>query len=298
VSADSRPHHALESAAAQDSPDTAAPLPPPSGPLDVSFPDHHLPVSGQIRLVLEECSRYAPWALHKGREDLLRLRSVRITRMYRELAEAGHAPPQVRDFSEKHGEILLRSWRTAGRAASTIRGDWSILRVWCRALGRPRELKPLRHYWPDAPKANTPPDPRAPALRRSDAQLLDVLAARADKTHFFIELVCRRMRLTLEEALALPLQAYKAIVDGQPTNCRKVDVAMAVSAHQVQDVAREVLVFLAPLQRESLMWTDVALPQALRRHENHLTYLRRQMRQGKLPEKISRAGGSQTRRLP
>lgn len=254
--------------------------------------------SDQIAFVWEKCSRYGIWARRKGREDLLQLRIMRVTRMYRELAAAGHFLADVDAFREEHAGALLDAWRCAGRVPSTIRGDWSILRVWCEALGRPGELKPLRHYWPDAPKANTPPDPLHPPSRHQDASLLNLLRSRPDRTHYCIEVLCRQLRLTQEEAMLLPLDTLQALVAGDQVDHRKIAAARKASPQDVQHAASQVVEYLVQVQRDRLLWPAVTLPQAVRRHGNHLAYLRRQIRCGLLPSKKAREGGSQTKRFP
>lgn len=209
----------------------------------------------------------------RDRDDLIALRCKRLARMYRELAAAGAELDNINDLEEQHATLLLRRWRERRRAASTIRSDWSILRVWCEALGKPGRLKLLREYWPDAPRASTARSP-ATAPRHGDAVLLDALRESSDRTHYFVERLCQALRLSVQEALLFPVtDPTRAGTD--TASARKLRAAMSAAGPEIDEVLREAAAFLALSERPSLIWQGLDLAQAMRRHENRLAYLRR-----------------------
>ena len=59
---------------------------------------------------------------------------------------------------------------------------------------------------------------------------------------------------------------------------RKVATARARSSAEVDEVARELRDFLVGAGRTTLLWPEHGLAQAIRKHENHQAYLRRQGR--------------------
>lgn len=209
----------------------------------------------------------------RDREDLIALRCKRLARMYRELAAAGSPLEDISQLGERHATLLLRRWRERRRAASTIRSDWSILRVWCEALGKPGCVKLLREYWTDAPRASSARDPAVPP-RHGDSVLLEALREDRDRTHYFVERLCKALRLSVQEALLFPVTApTRAAKD--TASARKLQAAMNAAGPEVDELLRDAAAFLAAADRPALIWPHLELAQAMRRHENRLAYLRR-----------------------
>jgi hypothetical protein len=207
------------------------------------------------------------------RRDLLRLRCKRLARMYRDLAGAGEQRTDFKQIGERQAMVLLRRWRERHRSAATIRSDWSILRVWCAAIGKPGCIKTLREYWPEAPRPKTDREPTS-TPRHGDAKLLDALASDADRTHYFVERLCQALRFSVQEALLFPVcDPSRAATDSPAT--RKLQAAMNAAPSEVGALLQEAATFLGTQQRGALIWPGLDLPQAMRRHENRLAYLRR-----------------------
>jgi hypothetical protein len=233
-----------------------------------------LDIEVQIAAVLANSSRRIG---SNDRVDLITLRCKRLARMYRELASAGARLADVKQIEERHAKLLLGRWRERKRSPATIRSDWSILRVWCEALGRPDCIKTLREYWPEAPRSGKEGAPTT-APRHRDAPLLAALRQDRDRTHYFVERLCQALRLSVQEALLFPVpEPYKA-----PRNsafARKLHAAMTLSPVAVTELLAEAAAFLSEQDRPALIWPGLQLAQAMRRHENRLAYLRR-MRAG------------------
>ncbi|WP_166618377.1 integrase domain-containing protein [Paraburkholderia madseniana] len=58
--------------------------------------------------------------------------------------------PLPRNIAERHIRTLARYWYEEGRAAATMRNDLSVLRKFCRWIGKPNLVKKLEEYLPDA----------------------------------------------------------------------------------------------------------------------------------------------------
>jgi hypothetical protein len=211
----------------------------------------------------------------RDRSDLIQLRCKRLARMYRELAAAGEQIDDIKQIGEHHATVLLRRWRERQRSAATIRSDWSILRVWCEAIGKPGCVRTLREYWPDAPRATTARERTRPA-RHGDARLVKALQADPDLTHYFVERLCQALRLSVQEALLLPI-CHLPSAARDSASARKLQAAMNTAPAEVHQLLHDAAAFLTSRERPVLMWTGLELPQAMRRHENRLAYLRRKL---------------------
>ena len=209
----------------------------------------------------------------RDRSDLIQLRCKRLARMYRELAAAGEQLEDIKQIGEHHATVLLRRWRERQRSAATIRSDWSILRVWCEAIGKPGCVRVLRAYWPDAPRATTVRERTLP-VRHGDARLFKALEHDRDLTHYFVERLCQALRLSVQEALLLPICDLPTAARDS-ASARKLQAAMNTAPGDVDGLLRDAATFLTARERTVLMWTGLELPQAMRRHENRLAYLRR-----------------------
>lgn len=216
----------------------------------------------------------APGRVGTGdRSDLLHLRCKRLARMYRELARAGEQLDDFKQIGERQGLVLLRRWRERHRSAATIRSDWSILRVWCEAIGKPGCIKTLREYWPEASRVQTKRETKS-TPRHGDATLLAALAGDTDLTHYFVERLCQALRFSVQEALLFPVcDPSKAVMDSAAA--RKLRAAMNAAPNEVDALLQEAATFLGMQQRGALIWPGLELAQAMRRHENRLAYLRR-----------------------
>lgn len=207
------------------------------------------------------------------RVDLITLRCKRLARMYRELSAAGVRLHDVTLIEESHAELLLGRWQEKKRSPATIRSDWSILRVWCEALGRPGCVKTLREYWPEAPRSAKERTPTS-APRHRDAPLLAALREDSDRTHYFVERLCQALRLSVQEALLFPV-ADPSTAARDSASARKLHAAMSAAPTEVTELLAEAAAFVSEQERPALIWPGLQLAQALRRHENRLAYLRR-----------------------
>lgn len=241
-----------------------------------SGPRAHIPASDMATLEAQIADVLAGESGRLGagvRSDLIRLRCKRLARMYRELALAGEQLHDIRQIGEHQATALLRRWRERHRSAATIRSDWSILRVWCAAIGKPGCIRTLREYWPEAPRAEANRDP-ASARRHGDSKLLQALARDTDRTHYFVERLCQVLRLSVQEALLFPVRDPSGAVKDSST-ARKLQAAISAEPLEVNALLHDAAAFLVTQQRSALIWPGLELAQAMRRHENRLAYLRR-----------------------
>nr|WP_255429540.1 phage integrase N-terminal domain-containing protein [Ramlibacter albus] len=208
-----------------------------------------------------------------------RRRSRHIVRFYRELADLGHPITRVEQLDERHAVALLDHWRRSKKALSTIRGEWSLLRAWAAAIGKPEVVRPLTLYWKESIKRPPQPAPGHSA-RHQDITLLNALRAGSDATHYWVERACAVLHLTVAEAMTLDCQPILRFLEGR----RNVDLkarlcaAIATRPHEAREVAQSILAFLQSVGREVLLWQSVDLAKAVTRHANHLAYQRRQLK--------------------
>jgi integrase len=59
-------------------------------------------------------------------------------------------PILPRNIAERHVKTLVRYWYEERRAAATMRNELSVLRKFCRWIGKPNLIKTLEEYLPDA----------------------------------------------------------------------------------------------------------------------------------------------------
>jgi hypothetical protein len=206
-------------------------------------------------------------------------RSRHIVRFYRELANLGQPIAQVGQLDERHAIALLDHWRRSKKALSTIRGEWSLLRAWAAAIGKPDVVRPLTLYWKESIKRPSQPGP-GHAARHQDITLLNSLRVGSDATYYWVERACAVLHLTVAEAMMLDCQPILRFLEGR----RNVDLkarlcaAIATRPHEAREVAQSILAFLRSVGRETLLWQSVDLAKALTRHANHLAYQRRQLK--------------------
>jgi len=216
------------------------------------------------------------------RNDLFELRCKRVARMYKFLEAEDRPLTNAEDLTEAHAVVLLQRWRREKLSPATIRSQWSLLRVWAEAIGRPGMIKSLSVYWKEAPKASKAKDAAAPGGRHKDSRLLGALLKSRDRTHYWIERTCQVLRISVQQALFL---APATALDGpDPTVVAKVTRAMARDAEACKELLEGLTHFLSECDRPTLNWPDSSAGHALRKHENHLAYVRRKLR---LDEDIS-----------
>lgn len=229
------------------------------------------------------------WAAHQRfametkRKDDPRLqeRFLRVARVYSDLALAGARLQRADAFKERHAKLLLHYWRTHGKTVGTIRKNWSLLSIWSRVLGKPGMLGRLEAYWPDIPDLvrQQVPAQDATALARgpSPGQMLELMRA-TDRTHWFVERLCTELGLTVEEALLFDRDTATGYLAGRlvvrATQRREVR-SVALDQHSKVVLVQEVEAHIHRLGRRRLMWPDMGVPEAVKKHQNRLAYMRR-----------------------
>lgn len=175
---------------------------------------------------------------------------------------------------------LLELWRGKGKALSTIRSEWSVLRAWAAAIERSELVGPLTAYWNERPRQRRRLAPAGSSARHSDITLLKVLEARSEPTHYWVERVCAVLHVTVHEALTMDFAPVLRFLDGRRSDHLDPKLAAAVTARPQEAHALVVAVrgYLLSSGREHLLWPRVDPSQAARRHANHLAYRRRQLR--------------------
>lgn len=208
------------------------------------------------------------------RPDLFDLRCKRVERMYKTLATEGFDFKRVTDLTESAARALLARWRKDQLAAVTIRSQWSVLRVWVGALGKDGLIKPLSVYWGEVPKASSKKKTAGSVGRHSDLQLEGVLAEGQDKTHYWIERACRILRISAHDAIDLVPDEFETEASAGSEALRAPGPDLESRAQLIAELRR----FLFAAGRPTLRWAELSPRHALRRHENHVAYVRRKMR--------------------
>lgn len=249
------------------------------------------PTPSLYQQIEQACVTQSAFATLAGREDLLALRCRRVTRIYGDIARAGFPLERISELQESHARALVEYWRTAGKAVATIRSEWSIIRNFAKAIGKNQLDAPIERYWKNAPKAYAVPKPDgALPPRHQDSTVVKALQAGADRTHYFIERVCQVLRLTVQDALTLDPEMLTVAADRRTTagaTPRKIAAAISAFPAEVGELAGELIAFLREQDRPTLLWSDHSLAQAMRKHENHLAYVRRRRsREGKIGSEI------------
>lgn len=237
------------------------------------------PLRDQIRSTWARVALNAPrtraipvdWKLRRNRH---------VARFYSELADLGLQLHRVDQLEDRHVTALLDHWRRKGKALSTIRSEWSVLRAWASAIGKDDLVRPLTSYSQERVGTRRR---RTRSARHNDLVLVRSLESSSDPTYYWIERVCTVFRVTVPDALVLDFRAVLRFLEG-----RRVDsllpvvvAAIATRPHEARSVAVEVLGFLASAARSELLWPSTELAQAARRHANHLAYRRRQLKSRK-----------------
>lgn len=235
-------------------------------------PAGHEPIEAQIRKV---------WGDYMGRrtdasprEDLFTLRCKRVERMYKFLAAENHEVANVMDLTEAHARALLARWRRERLSPATIRSQWSMLRVWAEAIGRPGMIKSLSTYWKEAPKATKAKVASVGPGRHQDERLIAELFKSKDRTHYWIERTCHVLRISVQEALELS----PSNIAENSSVAAKFDRSLEADPAGCKQLIEGLQAFLAQCDRTKLLWIDAPAGHALRKHENHLAYVRRKLR--------------------
>jgi hypothetical protein len=236
-----------------------------------------LTISRQIEAVLTNDGRAAP----PNRQDLVALRCQRLSRIFADMGRAGHPLSNVVDLEASHGRAVLQYWCDIGKAAATIRSEWSVLRTFAKCVGKSVLDGPIQRFSNALPKMSYPPKAPASALppRHQDLGTVALLEASRDRTHYFIERLCQLLRISVQQALTLDPGDLTALLacppaPGLATNKR---MAAAIAAHpaELEDACAQLCEFLAGRDRPTLVWEGHGLVQSMRKHENHLAYIRR-----------------------
>lgn len=216
------------------------------------------------------------------RDDLFKLRCKRVARMYRFLEAEDRPLTNAADLREDDALVLLQRWRRERLSPATIRSQWSMLRVWAEAIGQPGMIKSLSVYWKEAPKSTKPKGAAAHPGRHKDQRLLAALLKSRDRTHYWIERTCQVLRISVQQAL--DLVPADALEGPDASVLAKAARAMARDPEACSGLLAGLTEFLSECGRPSLIWSELSAGHALRKHENHLAYMRRKLR---LDEDIS-----------
>lgn len=269
----------------------------PANALTHMMSDTRLAAVSRTPLLVGECGRTHAWDAKSlrasvteiltrtwphpvARSDLLELQARRISRFYTELRSLGYRLANIEALSQEHALALLQHWQSNSKAASTIQSDWSVMRMWSAKIGA-AQLELLSKHW-EAPKARSRRGP-PPAVRLADPALLAALAKERDPTHYLIERARIAFGISVADALAIEPGSILRFIDGRRSVPLPVRAAAAVAANTlaVRAVAIELAEFLRIEGRPSLLWAGWELGAGVRRHQNHLAYLRR--KHGALP---------------
>jgi len=161
---------------------------------NATLPSELRPEVGKQSLDVQIAAVWKAFAVYTGRSTRAAQTNAEVDRFrsilyfYEELEQAGVRLTHVEGLKERHARVLLEYWRKAGKADATIRKNWSILRIWAQALGKPNMIGKLETYWPQAPKtwidANKPTGAKWALL--TEQQMTELMRA-GDQTHWYVE---------------------------------------------------------------------------------------------------------------
>jgi len=202
----------------------------------------------------------------------------RLRKIFGELAAAGVSLQSVKQLQLADAKQLVLHWVRDGRAESTIRSDWSRLRTILRDAGVEYSNVSLDAVWPA--EALGAKDVRGGNPRRGKAAAVDVLSLAAtddDPTYYLVEQVRASYRTSIRQALELPFAFFREVGNGiaPSSGRRQVLEAIAGAPEASRQLAAQVASFLMDSERAQLLWTGLDIARGVRKHENHLSYLRR-----------------------
>lgn len=213
------------------------------------------------------------------RETVARFRA--LTRIYDDINRSGCKLTQADGLKERHVRILLDLWKREGKSVATIRKDWSILKVWGLALGKPGMVGRLEEYWPDVPKGDTTPKSgtsgKTEAGPLTSPQMTELLRA-SDQTHWHTERLVQKLGVTVEEALLFDKDMAANYLAGKlvmRSAARREYRSIPLADHDSVILVQEVQSFIQSKGRARLMWRDMTPAEAVRKHQNRIAYLRR-----------------------
>lgn len=197
--------------------------------------------------------------------------------MYRDLAAAGEPLETVKSLGERHALILLQHWRDRRWPPARTRSQWPNLRMSLRAIGKADCAKNLRNHRPDAPRVAVDRCERG-AIRQGDAGLIASLREDRDPTRYQVARLCQQRRLSVQEAPLFPVADPDAILRDS-RSIRQLQAARHTAPAAVDEVLQTAAGPVAQRACPTLLWPELNLAQATRRHGNCLAYPRR-MRAG------------------
>lgn len=77
------------------------------------------------------------------------LRAETLFNCFRQLRNLGYKLEDVKNFRGKHGQALMNQWVKEGLEPGTIQQKWSVLRIFCRWLGKEGMLEDPEKYVSD-----------------------------------------------------------------------------------------------------------------------------------------------------
>lgn len=210
-------------------------------------------------------------------DDLRALRRRRLLRAFSVLAAEGQPITTVHELNAEHGKVLIAAWMARGHRPSTVRSQWSVLRSFARAVGKPELDVPLERLC--SPQQGVPATSLRPLQRpprHADLALARALRESRDPTFYYVERLCHLLRISAREALT-------ATIDGLAENAKRCtggreshpEIAETQEARELGSLMLEITAFLLRERRRTLRWADLTIPRAMRKHENHVAYLRR-----------------------
>lgn len=258
-------------------------------PAQLRPPLDGLSLAEQVSVLLRAHARFSFRQTDRADGPAIVQRYQAVCRIYGELADAGYRLESVLAFKERHAKVLLERWRSRGNKHTTIRSNWSVLRIWLLALGKGGMLGAIEQYWPDIPKS----EERAAKGENLRGRVLDErqmaeLMHATDRTHWLVERMRQEVGLTVEEALLFNPVMVTDYLAGRLVLGRTVDGRVRevrVGGQAGVTLVQEVEAFMAERGRRRLMWPDMPLATAVKRHQNRLSYVRR-----KLPAEASVQG--------
>lgn len=246
---------------------------PSQMPIQPNLAGQSYPV--QIRSVLVNHYRYTGKIPSRASLD----RQVkRLTVHYKDLRGLGFDIKDVTTFGLRHAKALLANWQANRCATTTIYPRWSMLRTWSRALGKHRMLGTLSELLPGFERK---PELGSTYLVLTLEQLTDrsaYLESKSDLTAYFVDRLCRELRLTREEALQVELDAVKTVVEGD-ANFLRIGIGNGRTSVQNIRVHLPLLTqmrdFMVSRNRKTLAWSNLGLDAALQKYTLRLSYVTR-----------------------
>lgn len=103
----------------------------------------------QLQVVIDEHNNVAALRDKVISNRTREVRAETLFNSFRELRNLGYKLQDVKNFRGKHAQALMDHWVSAGLGPGTIQQKWSVIRIFCRWLGKEGMVEDAEKYVSD-----------------------------------------------------------------------------------------------------------------------------------------------------